>query len=125
MLVTFTYPTVIATSRYSLGSTSVPSFARLPRSIKSSNSLANAFCAEGFPSSAAKERGLFLIGREHHAEGGEDDVERAVGERKILGVRFAKGDREIFRERATARGLEKFGDVVGGSDFAVAARGGE
>ena len=70
-------------------------------------------------------RGLFLIRREHHAEGGEDDIERAVGERKIFSVRFAKRDREIFRERATARGLEEIGDVVGGRDFAPAARGGE
>jgi hypothetical protein len=68
---------------------------------------------------------LFLIGREHHTEGGENDVERGDGERKFFCVRFAKRDREIFRERAPARGLEEIGDVVGGSDFAVASRGGE
>jgi hypothetical protein len=46
-------------------------------------------------------------------------------QRESAGVRFAKGDREIFRERAAAPGLEKFGDVVGGSDFAEASCGGE
>jgi len=70
-------------------------------------------------------RGLFLIGREHHAESGEDDVEGIVRERKILGVRFAKRDQEIFCVRAAASGLEELGDVVGGRDFTPAARGSE
>jgi hypothetical protein len=104
MLVTFTYPTVMT-------SLSVMSMCVVP-----------AKCSR---SPQKLERGLFLIGREHHAEGGEDDVERGGGERKLFCVRFAKRDREIFRERAAVRGLEEIGDVVGGGDFAVASRGGE
>ena len=66
-----------------------------------------------------------VVGREHHAEGGEDHVEARVRIRQVLGVRHLEGDVEAFRFRAAAAALEERGNVVGGGHGREAAGRGQ
>ena len=70
-------------------------------------------------------RGAVLVGREHHAEGRDDDVEAAVGKRQRLRVGLAELDVEPLGLGALAGALEQRGHVVGGDHVAPAPRGGE
>ncbi len=70
-------------------------------------------------------RRLLLVRREHHAEGGQHGVERAVGEGQLLGVGFLKRDEVPFGVRAPAARFEQRRDVVGGGHVAPPTRSGE
>ena len=67
-------------------------------------------------------RGLLLVGREHHAEGGERHVERAVLELEVLGVGLLELHREALGAGARPGPLEQRRDIVGGDDVAPAPR---
>ena len=56
--------------------------------------------------------GLLLVGRGHHAEAGEDRVERRVGIRQPLGVAGGELDGQALGDRAHAPALEQRVDVV-------------
>ena len=70
-------------------------------------------------------RGAILVGREHHPEGRDDDVETGVGERQRFGVGLAELDGEPFGVGAFAGAIEQRGHVVSGDHLAPAPRGGE
>ena len=65
--------------------------------------------AAGLADAQQLGRGLVLVGREHHAEGRDDGVERAVGERQRLGIGLPEFDRQAFGRRARAAALEQAG----------------
>ena len=70
--------------------------------------------------------GAVLVGREHHAEGRDDDVEARVRERQRFGVGLAEcrcSSRSALG--AFARAVEQRRHIVGGDHLAPAARGGE
>src|SRR4051812_37520783 len=58
-------------------------------------------------------RRLLLIGREHHAERREHDIEARRGKGQGFGVSLAEGDWEAFRLRALTAMLEQGADIVG------------
>jgi hypothetical protein len=70
-------------------------------------------------------RGDVGLGREHDAERGQHEVERAGFEREVLGVADAQFDRQAFRGRSCAGAIEELVDVIGRGDDATAARRGE
>ena len=70
-------------------------------------------------------RRALLVGREHGAEGGEHDVERAVGVGKRLDVGFLEVHGEPLGAGALAALVEQGRDVVGRGDAGEPARRGE
>jgi len=69
--------------------------------------------------------GALLIGREHHPEGRNDDIEAAARKRQRLGVGLAKLDIEPFGSGAFTGALEQRRHIVGGYHLAPATGGGE
>ena len=68
---------------------------------------------------------LLVMRSEHHADAGEDRVERAVGERQRLGVGLAPVDLDTaLRGRATP-GVEELRGEVGGDDVRASLRSGD
>ena len=59
--------------------------------------------AAGLADAQQLGRGAVLVGREHHAEGRDDDVEAAVRERQRFGVGLAELDRRAVRPAARSR----------------------
>jgi hypothetical protein len=57
-------------------------------------------------------RGAGVVGAEHHADGGEHEVERRVGVGKVLGVGLGELDGELLGRRPAARDVEQLGYVV-------------
>jgi hypothetical protein len=70
-------------------------------------------------------RRLVLVGGEHYAEGGDDDVKGGIGERQRLGIGLAELDGEVLGGGALATAFEQGRHIVGGHDIAPAPRGGE
>jgi hypothetical protein len=66
-----------------------------------------------------------LIGREHHAERRDHDVERVIGERQCFRVSLLELDRKPFGRSTGAAALQQRRHVVGRDDIAPAPRGGE
>ena len=58
-------------------------------------------------------RRALVIRREHHAEGGQHDVEAAVVERQCLGIGHLKLHGQIFRTRALAPFVQQRRHIVG------------
>ncbi len=71
------------------------------------------------------DRGPLLIGREHHPEGRDDDVEAAVVERQGLGVGLLEGNGKPLGLRPFAGPLQQRRHIVGRDDVAPAPRGGQ
>ncbi len=69
--------------------------------------------------------GTLLIGREHHAEGRDDDVEARIRERQLLRIGLAEIDDEPLGIGALAGALEQRRHVVGRDHLAPAPRRGE
>ena len=69
--------------------------------------------------------GAVLVGREHHPEGGDDDVEAGVGKRQRLRIGLAELDAEPVGVGALAGALEQGRHVVGRDHLAPAPRGGK
>ena len=69
--------------------------------------------------------GAILVGREHDAEGRDDNVETRVGEGQRFGVGLAEFDVEPFGRGALAGALEQCRHVVGGDHVAPTACGRE
>ena len=65
------------------------------------------------------------MGREHHAEGRDHDIEGVVGERQRLRVSLLELDRQPISGGAGAAALQQRRHVVGRDDIAPAARGRE
>ena len=89
-------------------------------------------CPGGQPDASARAyhpqqfvRGSVVVGRKHHTEGGQGDIEAAVGKRQRLGV----GDAELHREPIglCPRGglVEKVRDIVGRGHRGEAPRRGQ
>src|SRR5215831_49652 len=79
----------------------------------------------GFADTDELRGGFFLIGREHHAERRDHNVERVVAEWKIFSIRFLKLDGEAVGSSAGTATLQQGRHIVGRGDIAPAPRGGE
>ena len=51
--------------------------------------------------------GTVLVGREHHAEAGDDDIEAAIGERQSFGIRLTELYAEPVGQRALTGPIEQ------------------
>ena len=69
--------------------------------------------------------GAVLIGREHDAEGRDDDVEAGIGKGQGLGIGLAEFDIEPFGRGPLAPALEQRRHIVGRDDLAPAPRRGQ
>ncbi len=69
--------------------------------------------------------GAGVVGREHHADGREDVVERPVAVRQVLGVGLGELDVEVLGGGPATGDVEQLGDVVDAVDHGAAARRGE
>ena len=83
------------------------------------------YLSAGFADAQEFGRGSVLIGREHHAEGRDDDVERAIGERQRLGVGLLEFDGQAFGRCARATALQQTRNIIRRNDVAPAMRGGQ
>jgi len=81
--------------------------------------------AAGLADTQKLGRGPVLVGREHHAEGRDHGVERAVGEGERLGVGLLELDAPAFGVGARPAALKQRRDIVGRDDVAPAPRGRE
>ena len=69
--------------------------------------------------------GTGVVGGEHHADGGQDEVERRVAVRQVLGVGLGELDVEVLGRGAATGDLEQLGDVVDAGGHRGAAGGGQ
>ena len=70
-------------------------------------------------------RGARVVGREHHAEGGQHDVEAGVRVRQRFGVGDLEVHGQVLGFGAQAAFLQQLGHVVGGGHIGEAARRGQ
>ncbi len=66
-----------------------------------------------------------MVGGEHRAEDRGHGIERAVRERKLLGIALDEVDDQAFCFRAEAAFLEQRGHIVDAHGDAAVARGGD